>query len=214
MGIPIAILGESGSGKTTSLRNFDPNEIILIQAVNKALPFRNNFQYWDSQNKTGSIIITDRSADICNAIQAFPNYGKKIIIVDDYQYTMANEFMRRSSEKGFDKFTEIARNAWNIVMAAQAAPHDVRIYLLSHTDTDDRGNTRAKTIGKMLNEKITLEGLFTIVMRSMRVDGQYVFTTQTSGYDTVKTPMDLFSSETIDNDLKMVDESIKTYYGL
>ena len=214
MGIPAMILGESGSGKTFSLRNFNPDEVILIQAVSKPLPFRNSFKPWDSKAKTGSIVVTDQSKNICKAIETFPSYGKKVIVVDDYQYTMANEYMRRSSETGFTKFTEIARHAWNIAMAAQAAPNDVRIYFLSHTNSDDQGKIKAKTIGKMLDEKITLEGLFTIVMRAVRENGEYLFTTQNSGNDTVKTPMDLFQTETIDNDLHAVDEAIKQYYNI
>jgi hypothetical protein len=95
MGIPVMILGESGSGKTASLRNFNPDDIIVIQAVNKPLPFPNKFKRWDSETKTGSLFVTDSSTRICQAIETFPKYGKKIIIVDDYQYTMANEYMRR-----------------------------------------------------------------------------------------------------------------------
>ena len=214
MGIPVFILGESGSGKSTSLRNLNPDDVILIQAVKKPLPFRNSFKPWDRTTKTGSVIVADDSQTICNAIRAFPGYGKKIIIIDDYQYTMANEYMRRATETGFAKFTEIARHAWDIAMAAQSAPDDVRIYLLSHTTTDDYGKTKAKTIGKMLDEKITLEGLFTIVMRSMRIDGKYYFSTENNGTDTVKTPMEMFDSELIENDLAAVDATIKSYYNL
>jgi hypothetical protein len=99
-------------------------------------------------------------------------------------------------------------------MCAQEAPDDVRIYLLSHTNSDDQGRIKAKTIGKMLDEKITLEGLFTIVMRAMRLDGKYLFSTQNNGNDTVKTPMGLFQDETIDNDLSVIDQEIKTYYNI
>lgn len=214
MGIPTMILGESGAGKTASLRNLNPEETLIVQAVSKPLPFRSGFKPWDTATKTGSIIVSDSSQQICKFIDAAPGYGKKIIIIDDFQYTMANEFMRRSAEKGFDKFTEIAKHAWDIAMSAQSAPADTRIYLLSHVQNDDQGQTKIKTIGKLLDEKITLEGLFTIVMRAIRHDGQYLFTTQNSGSDTVKTPMDLFKSETIENDLNMVDQSIKTYYGI
>lgn len=219
MGIPVMILGESGSGKTASLRNLNPEEVILIQAVGKPLPFQNTFKPWDSTAKTGSLIVTDNSAIICRAIATFPDYGKKIIVIDDYQYTMANEFMRRVLDKetgnaAFAKYNEIARSAWDIAMAAQATPSDVRVYILSHTQTDDQGRTKIKTIGKLLDEKITLEGLFTIVMRAMRVDNRYVFTTQNSGYDTVKTPMEMFESDLIENDLSLVDKSIKQYYGI
>lgn len=214
MGIPVFILGESGTGKSTSLRNLDPANCILIQAVKKPLPFKSEWKYWDNSKKSGSIVVTDNSNDICRAISFFPSVGKKTIIIDDYQYTMANEFMRRSQEKGYDKFTEMAKGAWDIVMAAQAAPDDVIVYILSHTQTDERGMTRCKTIGKLLDEKITLEGLFTIVMRTSKRDGKYYFTTQNDGFDTVKTPMGMFDSEAIDNDLNYVTQTIKSYYGV
>lgn len=219
MGIPALILGESGSGKTASLRNLDPNDVLLIQAVGKPLPFKNNFLPWDAETKTGSIIVSDKSDFICKVIGSAPGYGKKIIIIDDYQYTMANEFMRRVLDKesgnaAFAKYNEIARYAWDIAMAALNAPPDVRIYLLSHTQTDDMGRVKIKTIGKLLDEKITLEGLFTIVMRTMRVDGEYIFTTQTNGMDTVKTPMGMFETERFENDLNKVDQLIKQYYAI
>ena len=221
MGIPSLILGESGSGKSASLRNINPNDAILIQAIKKPLPFPagKNWKHWDGASKTGSIVVTDRSQTICKIIETAPTYGKKIIIIDDYQYTMANEFMRRVLDKesgagAFAKYNEIAKFAWDIIMAAQNSPDDVRVYILSHTQTDDLGKTKIKTIGKLLDEKITIEGMFTIVMRSMRKDDGYFFTTQNNGYDTVKTPMGLFESELIDNDLGAVDGAIKTYYSI
>jgi hypothetical protein len=221
MGIPCLILGDSGSGKSTSLRNIDPSKAALIQCVKKPLPFPTGKDWpaWSSETKTGSIIYTDNSQTICKAIAALPKYGKEIVIIDDYQYTMANEFMRRvldkeSGNQAFAKYNEIARYAWDICMAAQGAPDNVRIYIMSHTQQDEYGKVKIKTIGKLLDEKITLEGLFTIVMRSMRNDGKYQFTTQNNGFDTVKTPMGLFESEAIDNDLNQVDQSIKAYYGI
>lgn len=221
MGIPSLILGESGSGKSTSLRNINQDDAILIQAIKKPLPFPagKTWQKWNGESKTGSIVVNDRSPKICQIIEAAPNYGKKIIIIDDYQYTMANEFMRRVLDKesgagAFAKYNEIAKYAWDIIMAAQNAPDDVRVYILSHTQTDDLGKTKIKTIGKLLDEKITIEGMFTIVMRSVRTDDGYFFTTQNSGYDTVKTPMGLFGSELIENDLGAVDSAIKTYYSI
>ena len=221
MGIPVLILGDSGSGKTTSIRNVNPLECMIIQAVKKPLSFPNNseFKPWDNPTKTGSIVVTDNSQAICRIIKAAPLHGKNIIIIDDFQYTMSNEFMRRvlDQEKGnaaFAKYNEIAKNAWDIAMAAMNAPDYVRIYIMSHTQIDEAGKTKVKTIGKLLDEKITLEGLFTIVMRSMRINGQYKFSTQTNGMDTVKTPMGLFDSEQIDNDLNEIDKTIQQYYNI
>ncbi len=217
MGTPVLIIGESGNGKSTSMRNLNPDDCILIQAVKKPLPFRNKWKSWDREKLSGSLIVTDKSADICRAINYFPTVGKKIIIIDDFQYTMANEFMRRVLDKesgnaAFAKYNEIARSAWDIFIAAQNAPDDVIVYVLSHTQTDDRGLTKCKTIGKLLDEKITIEGLFTIVMKAVKRDGNYLFTTQNDGYDTIKTPMGMFESETIDNDLLTVTQTIKSYY--
>lgn len=216
MGTPVFILGESGSGKSASLRNLNPEETIVIQAVKKPLPFRNKWKAWDPQTKTGSIAVTDNSARICLGLKSFPEHGKKIIVIDDFQYTMANEFMRRVLDKesgnaAFAKYNEIAKNAWDIIMAAQNAPDDVIIYFLSHVQTDDRGNVKCKTIGKLLDEKITLEGLFTIVMKAVKRDGNHYFTTKNDGYDTVKTPMGMFDSELIDNDLNEVTKAIQSY---
>ena len=122
--------------------------------------------------------------------------------------------MRRTNETGFTKFTDIGKNAWNIINAAVDLPDDVRIYILSHIETSDSGHTKIKTIGKMLDEKIALEGMVTIVLRTMIRDGNYLFATRNNGSDTTKTPMGLFDTETIDNDLNAVDQAIQTYYEL
>ncbi|MDE9448107.1 ATP-binding protein, partial [Xenorhabdus bovienii] len=142
-------------------------------------------------------------------------HGKTTIIVDDFQYLMANEFMRRSEEKSFDKFTEIGSHAWNVIdNAIRQTPDNLRIYFLSHTEETQIGKVKMKTIGKMLDEKITVEGMFTIVLKTLVKDGQYFFTTQNSGFDTVKSPMGLFDSFEIENDLKAVDDAICEYYNL
>ncbi len=214
MGIPVMVLGESGTGKSASLRNLDPETTFLIQAVSKPLPFRNNWQPITKDNPKGSIFVCDNSATICKAMAAAAVKGKTQIIIDDFQYVMANEFMRRSGETGFNKFTEIAKHAWDIIMSIQHLPPGVTVYVLSHTETNDQGKTKVKTIGKLLDEKITLEGLFTIVMRTVVDDGKYSFSTQNSGFDTVKTPMEMFDSKLIDNDLALVDQTIKSYFGV
>lgn len=215
MATSVLVIGESGQGKSASLRNFSKEECILIQAVRKPLPFRNDWRSWNDADKSGNIVVSDNSHTVCEAMQYFAyKLGKKVIVIDDFQYFLTNEFMRRSGEKGFDKFTDIARHAWDIVMTAQSINTDTIVYFLSHSQTDERGMTKCKTIGKLLDEKITLEGLFTIVLKAVRLEGKNIFTTQNDGMDTVKTPMGMFDSEHIDNDLKAVDTSIREYYSI
>lgn len=198
------ILGESGTGKTASLRNFNGDDVFLIQAVAKPLSFKaTHWKPW----------VCDDSDKIVAAIQS-QKLSKDVIVIDDFQYLMANEFMARAGEVGYQKFTDIALHAWNILRAASMLPAHKRVYFLSHTDTDESGRTRAKTIGKLLNEKITVEGLLTIVLRTAVINGSYVFSTRNSGADTVKTPMDMFVDEHIPNDLAAVDAAIVAYYGL
>lgn len=217
MSIACMILGQSGTGKTTSLRNFNPADVLLIQAVKKPLPFRS--KEWvpcTKANPTGSILVTDCAQTIVGAMQ---RTHKQIIVIDDFQYILANEFMRRvlDNETGnaaFAKYNEIARNAWDILMTAGRLADSTRVYILAHTQEDDNGRIKAKTIGKLLDEKITLEGLLTIVMRTAVINGQYLFSTQNSGSDTVKTPLDMFTDEHIPNDLAAIDSTITDYYEI
>lgn len=215
------IIGESKAGKSTSLRNLDPANVLLIQAVNKRLPFPRapEWAVFDAEsNPRGNIFGTDRADTI---IKLMSKTQRPIIVIDDFQYVMANEFMRRASENGYTKFTEIGRHAWDIVMAANALEPHKRVYFLTHTDVDDAsGRIRMKTIGKMLNEKVTVEGLFTIVLRAqVRGDEEdlskrYVFSTQSNGMDPVGTPMGLFDTMFIPNDLALVDARICEYYNI
>lgn len=209
MSIATMILGESGTGKSTSMRNLLPAETLLIQTVKKPLPFRS--KEWKPISDNGNVLVTDDSHRIIAAMQ---KTRRNVIIIDDFQYMIANEFMRRTSERGYDKFTEMALHAWQVAKLASELPDDVRVYILSHTDTKDDGTVKAKTIGKLLDEKITLEGLFSIVLRTGKNDGGYYFRTKNSGSDTVKTPIGLFESESIDNDLANVDKAICEYYEL
>lgn len=210
MSIATLILGQSGTGKTTSLRNLDPNDVLLIQAVRKPLPFRSK-EWKQLTSEGGSIYVCDNAAQICKVME---KTTRKIIIIDDNQYIMANEFMRRSSEKSFDKFTEIGRNMWDIFNKASALPDDVRVYILSHIEESEMGKTKIKTIGKLLDEKITLEGMVTICLQTQVVNDNYIFMTKNNGHNTVKSPIGLFKSEHIENDLKAVDDAIVDYYGL
>ena len=204
MGTVVFILGRSGTGKSYSMRNFQPNELAVINVQGKILPFRNGASF--------PLKNTDDATQIVKDMKAAANCVKTIVI-DDFQYLMANEFMRRSSERGYDKFTEIARHAWDVVDSVRTLPNDVIVYIMCHVDTDNDGTERLKTIGKMLDEKIVLEGMSTIVLKTNVSDGTYTFVTQNNGKDTVKSPAGMFPSYAIDNDLKYVDEKIRNYYG-
>lgn len=202
MGIPVMILGESGSGKSSSMRNFAPNEIGIINVGKKPLPFRSQIKPFNSDNYA-------KIVDVMQKAKA------KSIVIDDCQYLMANEFMRNAKVTGFQKFTDIALNFWSLVqIVIDQLPDDVIVYFLGHIERDANGNEKFKTIGKMLDEKITIEGLFTIVLKTVVSDGKYQFSTQTNGMDTVKSPLGMFSEPLIENDLKMVDETIRDYYNI
>ena len=203
MGQLVYILGRSGTGKSYSLRNFPKDKIAVVNVQGKILPFRESAAIEQTP--------TDSSAKILKALEIYAK-DYKSIVVDDYQYVMSNEFMRRSAEKGYDKFTEIARHAWDIAMKVRELPEDVIVYIMCHTDRDDEGNEKIKTIGKLLDEKICLEGLSTIVLKTNVSDGQYTFLTQNNGKDTVKSPADMFPAYAIDNDLWYVDQKIRNYY--
>ena len=130
------------------------------------------------------------------------------------QYIMANEYMRRAQETGFNKFTEIGKKTWEIFNAASSLADDKRVYILSHTEESESGKTKIKTIGKMLDEKITLEGMVTVCLQTSVINDQYVFMTKNNGNNTVKTPIDMFDSEHIENDLNAVDQAICSYFEI
>lgn len=202
MGIAVQILGASGAGKSASLRSFKPDEIGVIGATKKPLPFKSDIKvfYSDDYDQIDKVL---KQAKV------------KSIVIDDSQYLMANEFMRRANEKGYQKFTDIGRNFWLLHnMVTTELPDDVIVYFLHHTELDANGEEKAKTIGKMLDEKITVEGLFSIVLKAQIVDGRHIFTTVSNGMDPVKTPMGMFDQEEIENDLKMVDDAIRDFYGI
>lgn len=210
MSIATLILGQSGTGKSTSLRNLNPEDVLLIQVVKKPLPFRSaNWKYLSKDG--GSIYVSDNPEIIIKRMQ---QTTRPIIIIDDYQYVMANEYMRRSAETGFNKFTEIGRKTWDVFTEATKLADDKRIYILSHTEEAESGRTKMKTIGKMLDEKITLEGMVSICLQTAIVNEQHIFMTKNNGQNTVKSPIGLFESEHIDNDLNAVDKAICEYYGL
>lgn len=203
MGLPVLILGESGSGKSTSLRNFNKDELVIYNVAGKPLPFRGGTQLLRADNVSYNTIMQNMSK------KKFRCY-----VIDDSQYLLAFELFGRVNEKTYDKFTEMAVHFYDLIQfVIRQMPPDCIVYFLHHTDDID-GKVKAKTVGKMLNEKLTVEGLFSIVLMAKNLDGRYVFRTHSDGRDTVKTPMDMFGQDEIDNDLKAVDAAIREYYSM
>lgn len=202
MGIPVMILGASGSGKSTSLRNFAPDEIGIFNVAGKPLPFRSGAAMKPINNATYE--------KITNALR---RNNRKIYAIDDSQYLMAFEMFGRAKETGYVKFTDMAQNFYNLIQTIiKDTSPDTIVYFLHHTETVD-GHLKAKTIGKMLDEKLTVEGLFSIVLYCYSSEQEHYFITQSDGTTTAKSPMEMFELK-IDNDLKMVDTTIREYYGL
>ena len=204
MGIPVMILGESGSGKTTSLRNFDPNEITFLNVSSKLLPFRKKFAL---ENKGCGY------AEIAKALQGgFTN----TYVIYDANYLMSFESFNKAKETGYAKFTDMAKNYYDMLQyIIKSTPNDCVVYLMSHTEqSETTGKIKAKTIGKMLDSQLTVEGLFDIVLMCEASDGNYHFVTHSDGTNTCKSPMGMFDTDTIDNDLKLVDDAIREYWGL
>lgn len=195
----VLILGESGTGKSASMRNFDAADVALVNVGKKPLPFRGQFE-------------TLISSDADEIINFMKKTDKKVIVIDDAQYIMAFQYMRRMRETGWDKFNDIQGDFFNVLDAAKELDENKIVFFLSHLETKDDGRQKIKTIGKMLDEKITIEGLFTVVLKTYVADGKYYFVTQNSGMDTVKSPIGMFPAVTIDNDLKYVAEKIRNYY--
>lgn len=214
MAIPIYILGKSGSGKSTSLRNLNPDDIMVIKVINKRLPFNESkLLTWDKETKTGSKFSTDNYSVVKALLSKMEEVGKKIVIIDDIQYLMSNEFMRRASEKGFEKFTQIGQQMWDLLDFIQNTINpDMRVYMLSHIDEED-GVQKIKTIGKLLDNTICLEGLATIVLGSAKVKDDYLFETQSNGRNTLKSPMGMFEA-TEPNDLNIIDKKIVDFYEI
>lgn len=214
MALPVLILGRSGSGKTYSLKNFKPDEIGIISVEKGRLPFKSDL-------KVVRVPKYESSADINTYAQA--NLAKyswiertiqkatvPSIAVDDSQYLLVNELFDRAAEKGYDKYTEMARNFRNLIHFVNDLDDDNKIvYFLHHSESDSDGREKCKTIGKMLDEKLSVEGCFDIVIYCSDRE----FYTQGSGISSAKSPEGMFDLK-IPNDLKAVDVAIREYYGM
>ena len=205
MGFPVLIMGESGSGKTYSIRNFDPAEVGIFAVEKPFLPFKNDNGFQVAKNATYGMI---------NKILKEPKL--KTYIIDDSQYLLVNEMFDKAKETGYGKFTDIALNFRNLIHNINHnIPDDVIVYFLHHTEIDSNtGRTKAKTVGKMLDNQLTVEGCFSIVLLTMVEGTEHFFITQSDGYTTAKSPEGMFPDIRIPNDLKAVDTAIRDYYGI
>ena len=206
--IPVLVIGKSGSGHSASLRNLNPDKVGLINVLGKPLPFK-------GANKFKSV----QTDDYLKIMTVLKKATSDIIIIDDATYLMTNQFMRGHASAGggngvFSLYNQIGDNFWNLIEEARVLPGDKRIYFMMHEEVDDFGNVKPKTIGKMVSEKVCVEGMFSICLRCMIDNGRHVFRTQSDGLDVAKTPIGMFDSDTIDNDLALVDKAICEYYEI
>lgn len=201
MGIPVLIMGESGSGKSTSMRNFDIDEVGVFNVASKPLPFRKKLKKVDAAGY-----------EIISAALTKPKL--KRYVIDDSQYLLCFEMFAKAKETGYNKFTDMALHFYNLIQQIiRNTPEDVIVYFLHHVETLSDGRLKAKTIGKMLDEKLTVEGLFSIVLLCQADGVNHRFITQSDGSSTAKSPMEMFPL-VIDNDLKLVDGEIRKYYEI
>ena len=202
MGLPILILGESGSGKSASMRNFAPDEVGIFNVASKPLPFR------------APLKKVDR-AGYSTILKALSKPTLKTYIIDDSQYLLVFEAFDKAKETGYAKFTDMAKHFYDLLQfIIQKTPDDCLVYFLHHTQEDEQGKVKAKTVGKMLDNLLTVEGLFSVVLMARTENGQYFFETHNNGANTVKSPLGMFETDRIDNDLKLVDTTIREYWNL
>ena len=205
MAIPVLIIGKSGGGKSTSLRNcVDNEEWNLINVLGKPLPFKGKIPQ----------VATD---DYTQVMKCLAGSAAHSIVIDDAGYLITNYFMKNHSSKGagnavFSMYNTLADNFWNLIEFVKKLPEDKIVYIIMHEDINDFGDIKPKTIGKMLDEKICLEGMFTIVLRCVQENGKHLFVTQADGGAVSKSPMGMFETLEIDNDLALVDKTIREYY--
>lgn len=199
--VPVLLIGQSGSGKSTSLRNFTKDEVAVVNVLGKPLPFKSD-------------IKAPKCDDYASILKAIAGTKKKTIIIDDANYLITNEFMNKSSVKGFDKYNEMGNNFFNLINGIKNIEGGKTVYLIMHEDTDENGNVKPKTIGKLLDDKVNIQGMFTVCIRSMFNNGNYIFRLKTNGQDCVKTPFGMFDTDTMENDLKEFDKVVRDYYDL
>lgn len=203
----VLIFGKSGSGKSRSLINLNPEEYLLINVTGKRLPFKGKPKY------------EYKGTDYNKILYCLKKNPTKIAVIDDAGYLMTEQFMSghskpKSGSSSFDLYNDIADRFYDLIKFIKALPENQIVYVMMHEETSDFGDTRLKTIGKLLDQKVCIEGLSSIVLRCVTLEKQHYFLTRTDGMDITKTPEGLFDEEKIENDLKAVDSAIRNYYEI
>lgn len=219
MAIVTSISGFSGSGKTRSTKSlmtdYDKDKVLIIRPGKKPISYKNEWDKWNPDEKKGHWIYVNSYEEVIGALKAFSNtYGKKVIIIDDSTFFMTKFFMNTAFERGFDKFTLNAVGYYNMIQTAENLNDDVRVYLINHLEETSSGRTKIKTIGKLLDDKVDIPSLLTVVLRSSKDGDEYVFHTQSNGSDDVKSPDGMFETDKIPNDLNLVDSAICEYWNI
>ncbi len=222
----IGIVGESGTGKSTAVRTLNPKETAIISCIGKPLPVQGwKKNYTPFKGTEGNFFVSDVANEIikCMVHVSEKREDIKNIVIDDWQYTMSNEYMKRASEKGFEKFTEIGRNAWSVLNKSKSLREDIKVFILTHSDTQagEFGAApviKIKTIGKLLDDKINPAGLFSVLLytdvnKKENGNMEYRFITNNDGHYPAKSPMGMFKTLYIPNDLGLIVKSIDEYYG-
>jgi hypothetical protein len=218
MSEPVLLLGASGSGKSTAMRNLDPNKTFIVSIDGKRPPFSmKDWPKMTAENKGGSFYIPKREnvyGTVKASIDIAVKEDKKIIIVDDSQFLLANTFFDRAEERGYDKFSQMGKNFWQFIEYLRDLPDDVTVYLLHHLEYSDQGAIKPKTIGKMLDQQGSVEGRFTICLLAEKVEDTHIIRSSMSSQPVIKAPMDMFKEKEMDNDLAIIDNEIREYYGM
>lgn len=205
----VFIEGESGSGKSSSLRNFEKSDVLVLNAIGKRLPFKKDLN-----------VVSLRKYEYIDAYNVIKEYIKKFqdkckcFVIDDIGMEMSFEYFD-TNVVGYDKFNNIGKHFKNLIDFIQReVADDVIVYMVMHLEMKDDGKLGAKTVGKLLDEKLKLEAMVSVVITTYVENGKYYFKVHGDGTDCTKTPMGMFEGDLVDNDLKEVDKTIREYWGM
>lgn len=206
----VLILGSSGSGKSTSLRKLNPEETFVIKCVEKPLPFKGSDKLYNSEKK--NTFTTSNLLKVNAALDKIEKNNKiKTLVIDDFNYLLTFGYKESAKENGYSKFERLAFNTIDIFQKVDSMRKDLIVYILAHTQKDNEGKLSMKTIGRFLDEKVVIEGLFSIVVLALGSENDYKFTV--NGTDPAKSPIEMFSENDIENDLTLINKAINEYFN-